>query len=64
MKDDQKKDYNYTKEAFLHPANLVCLLTGAVAALVFSDLSLVSNSVITFTFGMELIYLGVVPRLP
>lgn len=64
MKDDQKTEYNYLKEAFLHPVNLVCLLAGTVAALVFSDLSLISNSVLTLTFGMELIYLGVVPRLP
>ena len=64
MVKDKKQSYNYTKEAFLHPVNLVCLLAGTVAALVMSDVSLVSNTILTFTFGIELIYLGVVPRLP
>lgn len=64
MVKDIKQSYNYTKEAFLHPVNLVCLLAGTVAALVMSDVSLVSNTILIFTFGMELIYLGVVPRLP
>lgn len=64
MVKDKKQSYNYTKEAFLHPVNLVCLLAGTVAALVMSDVSLVSNAILTFTFGMELIYLGVVPKLP
>lgn len=64
MVKDKKQSFNYLKEAFLHPVNLVCLLAGTVAALVMSDVSLVSNTILTFTFGIELIYLGVVPRLP
>lgn len=64
MVKEKNRSYNYIKEAFLHPVNLVCLLAGTVAALVMSDVSLVSNTILTFTFGMELIYLGVVPRLP
>jgi hypothetical protein len=64
MTKEQEKNINYTREAFLHPANLVCLLVGTISALVFSDVGLVSNTILTLTFGVELIYLGVVPRLP
>ena len=64
MTKESDKHINYSKEAFLHPANLVCLLVGTISALVFSDVGLVSNTVLTFTLGAELIYLGVVPRLP
>lgn len=55
---------NFTKEAFLHPVNLVCLLAGTVSALVFSGVGLISSAILTFTFGMELAYLGIVPNLP
>jgi hypothetical protein len=65
MKMSEEKDHiNYTKEAFLHPVNLVCLLAGTLSALLFSDVGLITNTILTFTFGMELVYLGVVPRLP
>jgi len=66
MAKDKDKDssINYTKEAFLHPVNLVCLLTGTIIALVLNDVGLISNTILTFTFGMELIYLGIVPKLP
>jgi hypothetical protein len=64
MTKEQEKNINFTKEAFLHPVNLVCLLVGTISALIFSDVGLVSNTILTFTFGAELIYLGVVPRLP
>ena len=59
------KEYiNFTKEAFMHPVNLVCLLVGTISALVFTDVGAISNTILTMTFGAELIYLGVVPRLP
>ena len=64
MKQEYESTINYTKEAFLHPVNLVCLLVGTFSALVFSDTGLIANTIITFTFGMELVYLGVVPQLP
>lgn len=64
MKQEYESTINYTKEAFLHPVNLVCLLAGTFSALVFSDTGLIANTIITFTFGMELVYLGVVPQLP
>ena len=64
MKDEKESSINYTKEAFLHPVNLVCLLTATITALVLSNVEFVSHAILTFTFGVELIYLGVVPKLP
>ncbi|TVQ06029.1 MAG: hypothetical protein EA359_01860 [Balneolaceae bacterium] len=63
---DKEKDssINFTKEAFLNPFNLVFLLIGTISALVFTDFGLTSNLILTFIFGMELIYLGVIPKLP
>jgi len=60
----QKEDVNFTKEAFLHPVNLVCLLVGTISALIFNDMGFLADTILTMTFGAELIYLGVVPRLP
>lgn len=64
MVKEKDTSINFTKEAFLHPANLVCLLAGTITALLFTDVSLLPHAILTFTFGMELIYLGVVPNLP
>jgi hypothetical protein len=64
MKEEKEESINYTKEAFLHPVNLVCLLTATITALVLSNVEFVSHAILTFTFGVELIYLGVVPKLP
>lgn len=54
---------NFTREAFMHPANLIFLLAGTITALVFTDVGLTTNTILTLTFGMELIYLGIVPKL-
>lgn len=62
--DENEKTINFTKEAFLHPINLVCLLAAMVSALAFGDVGLAPNAILTFTFGLELIYLGIVPKLP
>lgn len=65
MVDQNEQQINYTKEAFLHPINLVCLLVGTITALVASGFdSMFTGAILSFTFGMELIYLGVVPKLP
>lgn len=64
MTKDKETSINFTKEAFLHPVNLVCLLIATVTALVLSDFGLMSNAILGFTFGMELMYLGIVPKLP
>jgi hypothetical protein len=63
MSEDEQSSINYTKEAFLHPANLVFLLVGTISALVFNDVGMVSSAILTFLFGAELIYLGVLPKL-
>ncbi|TVR17113.1 MAG: hypothetical protein EA391_05850 [Balneolaceae bacterium] len=62
--EKEEKNINFTKEAFLHPVNLVCLLVAMVSALVLNDVGLAPNAILAFAFGMELIYLGIVPRLP
>jgi len=55
---------NFTREAFLHPINLGVLLVSTISAFAMSDMGLISNVVLTMTFGVELMYLGIVPRLP
>ncbi|MFH5830853.1 hypothetical protein ACG2F4_02130 [Halalkalibaculum sp. DA3122] len=60
-KDDS---INYTREAFLHPLNMGGLLVAAISAFVLADVGLISNLILTMTFGTELMYLGIVPRLP
>lgn len=61
---DKEKGINYTREAFLNPLNLTALFASALTAFFLSDMGIVSNLVLTIAFGTELIYLGVVPRLP
>lgn len=64
MSNDSEQ-INFTKEAFLHPANLVWLLVGTISAFVATGFeSGFSSAILTFTLGMELIYLGVLPKLP
>lgn len=63
MKDDKEKLTNYTREAFLHPVNLVSLLLATITAVVFGGTGLISNTILTLAFGTELVYLGVVPHL-
>ena len=56
---------NYTREAFLNPINLGVLLASTLGALFFSNLSVdISNILLSTVFGVELMYLGVVPKLP
>lgn len=54
---------DFTREAFLHPANLVSLLVATIVALVMSGTGMVTNSILSLTFGAELLYLGIVPNL-
>lgn len=62
-----KKSYistiDFTREAFLHPANLVSLLVATIIALVMNGTGMVSNSILSLAFGAELLYLGIVPNL-
>src|SRR6056297_330111 len=64
MSNEKEEHINFSKEAFLYPINLICLLAGTVSALVFSGVDFISSAILSFTFGAELIYLGVVPNLP
>lgn len=62
MNDDQ--NINFTREAFLNPINLILLLVAAISAFAMSGVGLVSHLILTIAFGVELMYLGIVPRLP
>lgn len=61
---DKETSINYTREAFLHPVNMGVLLLATVAAFALSDVGLISNVILSMAFGTELMYLGIVPRLP
>jgi hypothetical protein len=61
----EELNINYTREAFLNPINLGFLLVSTIGALFFSDLSMnAANLMLTTAFGFELMYLGVIPKLP
>lgn len=54
---------NYTREAFFHPLNLGILFGATLTSFFLNDAGMVSNLILTLTFGMELMYLGTVPKL-
>ncbi|MGB0347595.1 MAG: hypothetical protein ACPGGA_08920 [Balneolaceae bacterium] len=65
----EELNINYTREAFLNPINLGALLVSTIGALFVSNVSgdigmNLSNLLLTTVFGIELVYLGVIPRLP
>lgn len=62
MEKDQS--INYTREAFLHPLNMAVLLVATLSAFALSDIGMLSNIILSMSFGVELMYLGIVPRLP
>jgi ElaB/YqjD/DUF883 family membrane-anchored ribosome-binding protein len=53
---------NFTREAFLHPVNLGFLFLSALTAFFVNDYGTLPNLVFTMAIGMELVYLGTVPR--
>lgn len=55
---------NYTKEAFLHPVNLVTLLIATICGFIVSDFGVAAELAFTMICASELMYLGIVPRLP
>jgi tRNA(Ser,Leu) C12 N-acetylase TAN1 len=63
MKDEETV-INFTREAFLHPLNLGLLFIATLTAFFLNDVGMVSNLILTMAFGTELVYLGIVPRLP
>jgi hypothetical protein len=53
---------NFTREAFLHPINLGFLFTAALTAFFVNDIGMLANFTFTMAIGIELVYLGVVPK--
>lgn len=64
MATDKDFKVSFTREAFMHPVNLSVLLGASLGAFFLNDAGLISNLIFTFAFGLELMYLGTVPRLP
>ena len=65
----EELNINYTREAFLNPINLGVLLVSTIGALFVSNISgevgtNLSNLLLTTVFGIELMYLGIIPKLP
>ncbi len=55
---------NYTKEAFLQPINLGALLAFTILGFVAGGFGLATNLILTLICAVELLYLGVVPKMP
>ncbi len=60
----EEKGTNYTREAFLHPLNLLMLIVATTAAFFLNDVGMVPTVIFSLAFGVELMYLGTVPNLP
>ncbi|MEX0609856.1 MAG: hypothetical protein WD016_08150 [Balneolaceae bacterium] len=60
----EELNINYTREAFMNPINLGVLLVFTLTAFFISDFGDFSSVLLTTVFGLELIYLGIVPKLP
>lgn len=63
MKSSAIDSINFTREAFLHPVNLGFLFLAALSAFFLNDIPMAANLIFTMTLGVELIFLGTVPRL-
>ncbi|MBO6586915.1 MAG: hypothetical protein JJ953_12475 [Gracilimonas sp.] len=55
---------NYTREAFMNPINLGVLLVSTLTAFFMTGMGDFSSLLLTSVFGLELMYLGIVPKLP
>lgn len=60
----EEQSINFTKEAFTHPLNLGVLLVAFISAFAMGDVNTIPNLILTMVFGVELMYLGIMPRLP
>jgi hypothetical protein len=60
----EQANINFTREAFMNPINLGFLLLTTLSAFLLNDFGLISNVLLTTAFGLELMYLGIVPKLP
>ena len=58
------KPVNYFREAFVHPLNLGVLLIASLTAFFLSEWGMASHVILSLLFGIELMYLGIVPHLP
>ncbi len=58
----EDKSINFTREAFLHPVNLVFLLAASIAATLTGGAGITSQLILVSAIGIELVYLGAVPR--
>ncbi len=55
---------NFTREAFTHPVNLGALLVGTIFGFVAGAIGIPASLVLMMVCATELMYLGIVPRLP
>ena len=60
----EELNINYTREAFMSPINLGVLLIATLSAFMLSGFGEVSSVMLTAVFGMELVYLGIIPKMP
>ena len=60
----EELNINYTREAFMSPINLGVLLIATLSAFMLSGFGEVSSVMLTTVFGIELLYLGIIPKLP
>lgn len=63
MPKDNEIPINYTKEAFLQPINLGTLLILIIAGFLAGGLGLATNLILTLVCAVELLYLGIVPKM-
>lgn len=59
-----EQEINFTREAFTHPINLGFLFLAALSAFFLNDAGQAANLIFTIAIGMELVYLGIIPRVP
>jgi hypothetical protein len=55
---------NYTREAFFHPMNLGFLFLSGLSAFFLTDFGIMAPFVVSLAVGLEMVYLGTIPRTP
>lgn len=53
---------NYTREAFFHPMNLGFLFLSGLSAFFLTDVGIMAPFVVSMAVGLEMVYLGTIPR--
>jgi hypothetical protein len=53
---------NYTREAFFHPMNLGFLFLSGLSAFFLNDVGVMAPFVMSVAVGLEMVYLGTIPR--